>query len=380
MMSYFSSLSQIESFEYPWVLLCLILIPIIAFTSWAYSNRMLNHVIYPGTRNALGNGDELQTKRPFFRRHLLKSWRFHMTLLSLLFYALTFVSLTITIARPYGGSSFETRAEGIDIYLSIDLSASMKAYDYSLEEMQSRRSLSLPTQNRYETAITTLKQFTQARQAMCHPELGTKARCDRIGIVIFAQEAYIDLPLTNDYNLVLETLDRRSLDDINSMQTAIGDGIARAVASLRHSSSISRNIILLTDGDKKGGRVSISQAIKAANQHEIRVFPILIGKNDTALLGHGYGEHMQFREAHFPTNFQLLEDIASQTRGSAYRASSDKQLLDSLGSILNTLETDKVLQPWEKGHIDLSLIFIILAFAFYFISRIILSIGSKLFF
>jgi len=276
------------------------------------------------------------------------------------------------MARPVASLSAKNRAEGLNIYFVLDMSSSMKAYDYTLEEMEAylQQESSLPPR-RYEVAVSTIKTFIEERQSQCYSRFGKIPRCDRFGLVVFGQSAFLDIPLTIDYPLFNRMLDQRSLDDIDSSQTAIGDGLARAIASLRYLSSPSRVIILLTDGDKKGGEITVAQALKAARLHDVRIFSILIGKHDNALMAKGSLAQPTFAVSHFPTNFALLQEIAQQTQGSAYRIATDAELHERLSGILETLQRDVYIDERRNNTVDLSLAFAAMAFFLAFFACII---------
>jgi Ca-activated chloride channel family protein len=239
----------------------------------------------------------------------------------------------------------------------------MKAYDFSLEEMQNRYRQDVYTPNRFDQARDTILDFIDSRAQRCHDHAQAIARCDRIGITMFGAQAFIDVPLTINYDILSNHLKKRRIDDIDATQSAIGDGILRAVASLRHSSAKSKNIILLTDGDRKGGRISISQAVAAAKQYGIKIFPILIGNSNKAVIAQpNPGGYLSFHEAEFPVNFELLTDIAHQTEGLAYKVSNDNTLAMQLDNILDKLEPNISKEMRRENQIDLSLHFIALAF------------------
>ncbi len=357
---------QIESLEYPFALLLLGILPIYGVYLYKHTDLAFRKLILPSLQYT-DSKDLLKiqkTQTPVFRFQFLKhSKRFWAAVLSLLLFALAFVSLTIAIAKPYGGATQETRTEGIDIYFSLDMSASMKAYDFSLEEMQNRYQRDVYTPNRFDQARNTILDFIDSRAQRCHDHAQAIARCDRIGITMFGAQAFIDVPLTINYDILSNHLKKRRIDDIDATQSAIGDGILRAVASLRHSSAQSKNIILLTDGDRKGGRISISQAVAAAKQYGIKIFPILIGNSNKAVIAQpNPGGYLSFHEAEFPVNFELLTDIAHQTEGFAYKVSHDNTLAMQLDNILDKLEPNISKEMRRENQIDLSLHFIALAF------------------
>lgn len=286
-------------------------------------------------------------------------------MVTLVLSTIAFVCLTIAIAKPYGGTTHETKTEGIDIYFTLDMSASMKAYDFSLDEIQARYKLDVYTPNRFDQARDTILNFIQTRADRCYDHSQALARCDRVGITLFGQQAFIDVPLTINYDILSDHLKKRRIDDIDATQSAMGDGLMRAIASLRHSPAKSKNIILLSDGDKRGGRISISQAVAAAKQYDIKIFPIMIGNDNTAILAQSNpGGYLTFHEAEFPVHFELLDTIAQQTGGQAYQGSANNDFTQQLDDILDKLEPHVSKEMRRDNQLDLSLHFVTFAFIF----------------
>ncbi|MBQ9396558.1 MAG: VWA domain-containing protein [Proteobacteria bacterium] len=370
---------QIDSFEYPWVL-ALLCLPVVYFVlAYVLHLRLSPRITIPRLQTACDK--ETPKPRFFYRvnaKRLIRSGRFLAFCSSVLFFIIGFVLITIALAHPYGGSVNENRTEGIDIYFSLDMSASMRAYDYSVDDVEASYFLDTPKPNRFEVAKTTIYDFVQSRKERCSERTHAIARCDRIGIVLFGQIAFVDVPLTNDYGALSSHIVKRRIDDIDATQSAIGEGIMSAVASLRHTDSKSKNIILVSDGDRKGGRISMNQAIAAAKKYGVRIFPILIGSGNTAVLAvHNYDGGVTFREAQFPINYELLEEIANQTGGKAYRASTDTDFQNMLSDVLEKLEPDVSVDMRGDNQIDLSIHFVLLAFLSLLLSFIIYHLACR---
>ena len=359
---------QIESLEYPFMLLLIGILPVYVFYIYKHTDLTFRKLMLPSLqyKDAQDFLTLTPKQKPTFRFSFLKhSRRFWAAVISLVLFSAAYICLTIAVAKPYGGTIHETRTEGIDIYFTLDMSASMKAYDFTLAEMQDRYQRDIYTPNRFDQARETILNFIDDRANRCHDHAQAIARCDRIGITMFGMQAFIDVPLTINYDILADHLKKRRIDDIDATQSAIGDGILRAVASLRHSSSQSKSIILLTDGDRKGGRVSVSQAVAAAKQYGIQIFPILIGNHNKAVLAQpNPGGYLTFHEAEFPVNFELLTEIAKQTNGQAYKVSHDQTLAMQLNDILDKLEPNISKEMRRENQLDLSVHFIALAFIF----------------
>ena len=364
---------RIDSFEYPLVLLMLFLLPVMTIYIYRHPGFCARFLQFPTLPPVSATEVKKLPQSPFvsswgFIKH---SRRFWASVISLLLFCAGFAALTVSMAHPYGGSTFESRSEGIDIYFVLDMSASMKAYDFPVEEMQSRYRNKVETPNRFDVARSTMMAFIDDREKRCH-EPAVMARCDRIGVALFGQSAFIDVPMTTNYDLLQDHITKRRIDDIDATQSAIGDGILRAVASLRHSTAKTRSIILVTDGDRKGGRIGIEQAIAGANAHDVKVFPILIGESDWAVLMERNPDgYVSFHKAQFPVNYELLEMIASQTGGQAYRASDFLSFQNRLNDIIDRLEPSISSESRQQRQTDLTLNFAALGFIFLLLAYLI---------
>ncbi|MEO0597843.1 MAG: VWA domain-containing protein, partial [Chloroflexota bacterium] len=166
--------------------------------------------------------------------------------------------LVIGLARPQAGDGEETiRGEGLSIVLALDISDSMATSDFN-------------GLTRFDAAKDVIQDFIDGRSF------------DRIGLVVFAEDAFYQAPPTTDYALLSEIVaDSQLAADINlSNRTAIGQGIASATNMLRDSTSPSKVIILITDGANNAGDVDPISAALAADAFEVRVYTIGIGGTD----------------------------------------------------------------------------------------------------
>ena len=366
-MNLIESLLSIESFEHPWVLFFLALLPIyyiyLLFSEQALFERFLFPNVSYHTRE---DGTMASSLFPHFRRrlqffhNLRHSKRFMMLVGTHVCFFLAFISVTCALAGPYGNASLSSHSEGLDIMFVLDMSSSMKAYDYSLKELEARTISNMSTPNRFETAIDTIQHFITEEASHCSTH-ADKPRCDRLGLVVFGNNAYLDIPLTTNYDIIHAKLKLRAIDDIPSLQTAIGDGIMRAVASLRHSDSPSKVIILLTDGDQRGGRISITQSLNAAAEYDVNIYPILIGNALESYVGVEQNGAIVYQKANYPTNFELLDSIAQKSGGQAFRSLNADELMDAFNRILDTLEKDHHPDP-SANRLDYSRVFLMLTF------------------
>lgn len=307
-------------FAYPMVLLLLLLLPI-GFTVrfWPrFNKKRQGSFLFSRFDIAAAQGSTWRTRLQPLPDFMLVS---------------AMALVIIAIARPQSVSQEEVEIEGIDIYLALDMSGSMRGVDMTREELTSvLRSGRTPT-NRFEYAKQTLKDFVKTR------------KYDRMGMVVFAKDAYLQFPLTLDYTTILNMLDRLSLGDIDGAGTAIGNALGRAIAGLKESKNKTRLIILITDGDRRGGNISPKQAAQLAKDANIKFFPILVGKEGASFepaQRNVLTQRIQYVERELPVNPTLLKEIAKTTQGSFYRASNRKGLRERLHKILDQFERSRV--------------------------------------
>lgn len=394
-LSFLNDLS-IESFEHPIALVLLCALPVYAILIlrrpkflpryYCFSSFLSRRCEINLPRNAAvsshhGRKQNLEETQPSRLRLLphRRSFRLVVAYVCSLLFGLSLVCLAIALASPQGRAANNALYTGIDIYFTVDMSASMKAYDFSLEEVNRRYEQNMFTPTRFDMARATMLDFVESRARQCYNTRLPTARCDRIGVVLFAQNAFIATPLTIHYESLSQQLKSRRIDDINASQSAIGDGILKAIASLRHSTSKSKSVILITDGERKGGRISINQAITAAQYYNVKIFPVLIGKNNRAVFGYtDIGGTTTFHEANFPVNFDILKDIAEQTGGQAFRVADSANLKKNLSNILDALEPSAQSELQEHAlKADISLRYALLALILGLIAFIMTMVFAK---
>ena len=209
--------------------------------------------------------------------------------------------LIVALARPQAVSSKQNiHIEGIDIVLALDVSSSMLARDFKPD--------------RLEAAKEVAKEFILKR-----PD-------DRIGLVIFSGEAFTQVPLTTDHNMIINLFKEVKSGMIED-GTAIGDGLATAVSRLEESKAISKVIILLTDGVNNSGSVDPLSAAEIAKMFGIRVYTIGVGSRGYAPypVQDQFGRtHMQQMEVQIDED--LLKKIAVETGGKYFRAENNEKL------------------------------------------------------
>jgi Ca-activated chloride channel homolog len=227
----------------------------------------------------------------------------------------SFILLTLILARPqYTDSWKKSETQGIDIMLAIDLSTSMLAQDL--------------TPNRLEAAKEVAAQFINGR-----PD-------DNIGLTLFAGEAFTQCPLTVDHAVLLNLFQGIQCGVVDD-GTAIGMGIANAVSKLKDSKAKSKIIILLTDGTNNTGDISPLTAAEIAQKFGIRVYTIGVGTNGMARYPMPTSVGTQYINMPVEIDESTLRQIAAETGGSYYRATSTNKL-KSIYQQIDKLEKTKM--------------------------------------
>ena len=224
--------------------------------------------------------------------------------------------IILAIARPRSSSTFEKiDTEGIDIMLALDVSTSMLARDFTPDRINAAKDIAI--------------QFVAERPS------------DRIGVAVFAGESYTQSPLTTDraplINLIKE-IDCGIIED----GTAIGNGLATAVARLKDSQAKSRVVILLTDGVNNAGEISPQMAAEIAKTYGIRVYTIGVGAMGTAPYPVQTPFGVELQQVEVQIDEPLLKKIAEETDGKYFRATDNTKLLEIYGEI-NKMEKNKTL-------------------------------------
>lgn len=235
------------------------------------------------------------------------------------FRLLALSSLIIAMARPrkVDISSQTKSTKGIDIVMAIDVSGSMLAKDLK--------------PNRMEALKKVAENFVEGRPN------------DRIGIVVYASEAYTKTPVTSDKAIIQEAIQSIKYDNVLQDGTGIGMGLTTAVNRLKDSKAKSKVIILLTDGVNNAGFIEPETASQIAREYGIKVYTIGIGTNGNAMSPYAYAPNggFLFRMMPVEIDVNLLQTIARNTGGKYFRASSNSKL-ESIYKEINKLETTEI--------------------------------------
>ena len=287
-------------FEYPVLLwLELILIPLVLWHIWKEKKGSAPALVYSGISQFAVAGK--------FRRYLMH--------LPFVFRMLAIAMIIVAIARPRSSESFEkTDTEGIDIVLTLDVSTSMLARDFTPDRINAAKDIAI--------------EFISQRPN------------DRMGIVVFAGESFTQCPLTTDRATLINLMKDIETGLIED-GTAIGNGLATAVARLKDSKAKSRVIILLTDGVNNRGEISPLTASEIAKTFGIRVYTIGVGAMGMAPYPVMTPFGVDIQQVEVQIDEPLLQKIAEDTGGKYFRATDNTKLLEIYGEI-NKMEKNRV--------------------------------------
>ena len=281
------------NFESHWILLLLLAVPALAVLPYLWRRRLgPAGMRYAATWLVSGNSRSLRL-------------RVMPLVVALRFLALAL--LIVAAARPQVSDAREViRGEGVDIAIALDISGSMGQTDFP--------------PNRLGAAKRIVAEFIEERQY------------DRIGLVVFSQEAFIQSPPTLDHDVLLRLLNDVHLADQLGIEdgTAMGSGMATAANMLKDSPSASRLVTLITDGVNNSGQLDPITIATAAEALDIKVYTIGVGRNDMA----GTAQES-------PLDEETLRQIADITNAKFYMATDTERLRDIYAEI-NALEKSEV--------------------------------------
>ncbi|MCA1767112.1 MAG: VWA domain-containing protein [Idiomarina sp.] len=218
--------------------------------------------------------------------------------------SLCWLMLVTALAKPqWLGEPLAVRAEGREIMLAVDLSGSMEIADMQLEG----RSVDRLTMVKH-----VLSDFIERREG------------DRLGLILFADTAYLQTPMTYDRKTVKQMLNESVLGLVGE-RTAIGDAIALSVKRFRDDEESNRVLVLLTDGQNTAGNLTPEQALELAEAYDVTIYPIAVGAEEV-VVDSFFGQRRvnPSRDLDVP----LMQSIAERTNGKYFRARSTDELED----------------------------------------------------
>ena len=219
--------------------------------------------------------------------------------------------IVVAIARPRSSQEMErVDTEGIDIILAMDVSTSMLARDFTPDRINASKDIAI--------------EFISQRPS------------DRMGIVVFAGESFTQCPLTTDRATLINLMKEVQTDLIED-GTAIGNGLATAVARMKDSDAKSRVVILLTDGVNNRGEISPQMAAEIAKTYGIRVYTIGVGKEGMAPYPVMTPWGVEVQNVKVEIDEALLSEIAESTGGRYFRATDNTKLAE-IYSEINKME------------------------------------------
>ena len=221
------------------------------------------------------------------------------------------VMIVIAIARPRTSEQMEKiDTEGIDIILAMDVSTSMLARDLTPDRISASKDIAI--------------EFISQRPS------------DRMGIVVFAGESFTQCPLTTDRATLINLMKEVQTDLIED-GTAIGNGLATAIARMKDSDAKSRVVILLTDGVNNRGEISPQMAAEIAKTYGVRVYTIGVGKEGMAPYPVMTPWGVEVQTVKVEIDEKLLSEIAESTGGRYFRATDNTKLAE-IYSEINKME------------------------------------------
>ena len=283
--------------EYPNLLwLDLLLIPLLALYLWRELRGKEPTLTVPDA----GQWDD--------RSGRLLSWARHIPFILRM---VAIAAIIVAIARPRSSQNFEkVETEGIDIVLTMDVSTSMLARDFKPDRIGAAKDIAI--------------EFIASRPA------------DRMGIVVFAGESYTQCPLTTDRATLINLMKDVQTDLIED-GTAIGNGLATAVARMKDSDAKSRVVILITDGVNNSGEIAPDTSAEIAYTYGVRVYTIGVGANGMAPYPVMTPWGVEMQKVQVEIDEDLLKGIADATGGRYFRATDNTKLAE-IYSEINKME------------------------------------------
>jgi len=291
-------------FLYPLWFLALVLLPIYWYYEWKFKSKKKPRIQY-----ALVDVIKDIQKR--------NHWSLYT---HIIIKSLVFILIICALARPRQVLvRKDISKKGVDIVFALDVSGSMLAVDFK------------PV-NRMEAAKKVAAQFVQKRDH------------DRIGIVTFAEYAYTQAPLTLDYNMILNVIDKLNVDEQQS-GTAIGSGIATAITRLKNSEAKSKVIILITDGRNNAGEIDPFSAAELAKTLGIKVYCVAVGSTgpvDYPFVDPIFG--VQYQKVMIDMDIPSLNKIAQITGTRKVSVATNSNELNQILEEINRLEKSEIKQ------------------------------------
>ena len=285
--------------EYLWLLLLIPVMVVVMEWSLAERKRRVAKFATPAAFQRLSPESSVRKLR----------WKFWLL-------ALAIVSLVFAIARPQMGSKLrEVEREGVEIMVAVDVSNSMLAQDFA--------------PNRLERTKYAVSRVIEGLSE------------DRIGVIVFAGDAYVQLPITSDYLTAQNFVKQISPSQVTRQGTAIGTAIELATRSFSSQSESSRVLILVTDGENHEDD-ALAAAQRAAEQG-VKIYTIGIGTPEGAPISMG-DDFIRDEKGDIVVSKldeEALQKVAVTTGGAYVRATTASIGLEEIISLINRTEKTK---------------------------------------
>jgi len=290
------------NFLYPLWFFLLLLIPVLVFYELYALKKIVPKIVF----------SNLSLVRSIVHKDSV--WKY----IPLILKCLLVLFIAIALARPrFTTERREYTTYGVDIALSIDVSGSMQAMDFK-------------PRNRMEVTKSVALDFINKRES------------DRFAIVTFATYAYTLVPLTNDFNVLNTVVSQIKVDEYQS-STAIGNGLAIAVARLKDSPAKSKIIILVSDGVNNAGQIDPITAAELARTFDIKIYTVGIGSK--GLVDFPYQHPLfgtQYRKVNVDFDIDGLNEIAKIGGTGRVHVARNTQELQEIFREIDELEKTEI--------------------------------------
>ncbi len=233
-----------------------------------------------------------------------RGWRWWLSDVPAVLRVLALLALSVGLMRPTTYKTVTREVDSIDIMLVFDLSKSMEETDMA--------------RDRLDAAQRVVRRFLK------------KSKNDRVGLTVFAQLAMLQSPLTSDVRTLDQIVADLQIGDVPEMGTAIGDGLALALAQLRKSDAKSKVVVLLSDGDSNWvSQFDTDDAAAAARDMGVKVYTVLVGAESDSIFGG------------MAVNPETLQSIAKITGGAFTRATDEASFEKGFAKVRESLDKTK---------------------------------------
>lgn len=257
--------------------------------------------------------------------------------------------LIIALAAPGRGVTYSSvKNTGIDIMVALDLSLSMQGKDFQPD-------------NRLEVAKRVVNGFIQKRVN------------DRVGLVVFGVDAYLQSPLTVEHQIITDIVEELDFDSVDGRGTAVGDAIALAASRMIDSKAKSKIVLLITDGENNRGEIDPETAAKSCAEMGIKVYTVGIGKEGRIPYPNPAGR--MFPDQYVNSSFDVkeLQKIAEVTGAKFYRAESTGVFWENINDIDRLEKSEVDIRTWHEFN-DRSGPFLIAGIVLFFLEILLRSV------